>query len=976
MQGGTRQRPRIAAPSGPRLVGRRDEMSLLEDEFSRSAAGEFRLVLLLGEPGVGKSRLSRELLAGHARANCMFARAHPLGSSAAFGLLTEAVDPFLQVLSDEQVTTACSGLLDDLASLFVRVAAIRGGVPQREPPLPRLLQGLSGLLRNLAARAPVLAVLDDVHHADASSWEALRYFARHLDDVPLLVVATSRPAELAGHELANQVLFELDEDGLLSRMQVAPLDRRAISDLAEAVINEPPPAALVGWVEQRSQGNPLYAISLLRALLDERADLSAPHLRRLPEDLTERMAARTRSIEAEPRAVLELLAVIGRPVPLGDLATLTRTPADRLDSILAGLVAGRAVAEGERGRDLSYEVQHPLIRDVLYQGISGARRRMLHRQAARFLLEAGLLAEAAQHFARSADPGDPEAVQVLLDAMRQAERREAFREALDLLAELADLLPPSDPRWLEVLDAMYWRAEWVVDHRADSHAPVAIKALSAMDGLLAGSADAARRATVKFRLANFLAWGTGDLEAAAEASRQASRLFEQAGDHRQALLAARELGWILGLRGDLAGMLETARRVVAEAEASSERFVAMQGLAAIGYSAAFLGRFAEAESAYRRAEEIARADDKAYRLTVALSVRASQLSLQGRIGEALPLFEEAKSVNPGYRSSILVELEACTHWMGGNFPAAVASAQEAAAWVPGGGSRRRALGMACGGMAAVETGDRAEAERLLGRARTALAGRDWSILTQYACYGDAMLARHLGQATECIAMLQQVAARLAEMQARPWNAFVLIDLAEAAAELGDAAAAGTAAEQLTELAKTVDRPLHHGLALTAAGWASLAAGQPARAAALAADGIGLVAATGCRAHLGRAHDLLGSSLTASNRTEAVAAFESAATLFGQCGANWRRDRSLDALRRLGGAGRRAAAAALGPGSLTRREREVARLASSGMTARAIAAALFVGERTVESHLASAYAKLGVESKLDLVKRADELGLRT
>jgi DNA-binding CsgD family transcriptional regulator len=92
------------------------------------------------------------------------------------------------------------------------------------------------------------------------------------------------------------------------------------------------------------------------------------------------------------------------------------------------------------------------------------------------------------------------------------------------------------------------------------------------------------------------------------------------------------------------------------------------------------------------------------------------------------------------------------------------------------------------------------------------------------------------------------------------------------------------------------------------------------------------------------------------------------------GGSWRRQRSLDALRRLGSAGRRAAAAALGPDSLTRREREVARLAATGMSAKEIAGLLFVGERTVESHLASVYAKLGVHSKLQLVARATELGL--
>ncbi|MGH8992424.1 MAG: LuxR C-terminal-related transcriptional regulator, partial [Acidimicrobiia bacterium] len=79
-------------------------------------------------------------------------------------------------------------------------------------------------------------------------------------------------------------------------------------------------------------------------------------------------------------------------------------------------------------------------------------------------------------------------------------------------------------------------------------------------------------------------------------------------------------------------------------------------------------------------------------------------------------------------------------------------------------------------------------------------------------------------------------------------------------------------------------------------------------------------------------------------------------------------------RGLGGTGRRAAGAVAGPGSLTRRVREVARLAAQGRTAREIAAVLFIGERTVETHLANAYAKLGVTSKLDLVRRAVELGL--
>jgi DNA-binding NarL/FixJ family response regulator/tetratricopeptide (TPR) repeat protein len=955
------------------LVGRRAEMAALEDEFARAAAGEFRVVLLSGEAGVGKSRLGRELLARHPDAAGMFARAHPLGVTAAFGVWTEAIDPLLQGMSDAQVTAVCSGLLDDLASLFHRVAVIRGSLPDREPPLPRLLQGLAALLRNLAAEAPAIAVVDDVHFADASSWEALRYFARHLDDTRLLVVATSRPADLAGQEVAAQALFELDEDGFLQRLEVTPMDRNTTRELAEMIIGQPPPAALIEWVGQRARGNPLYVISLVRALLEEHADLSAPGLRRLPEGLTERMAARIRGADATMRAVLDLLAVVERPLPLADLAALTGLPAERLDPVLATLITGRAVAEGQRAGELIYEIQHPLIRDVVYQQISGARKRDLHRQAGRSLLEGGRLAEAALHFARSAKPGDEEAVRVLLDAMRQAEQREAFRETLDLLSELVDILPPADPRWLDVLGAMYWQAEWVVDHRAEAHAETAIRALRAIDGQMVRSADDARRATVKFRLANFLAWGTGELEDAEHACSEAVRLFEAAGEPRQALLAHREIGWIRYLRGDIAGMAAESARVVEAADVLSDRFVAMQGLGALGYSTTLRARFADSEAATRRAVAIAREDEKAYRLTAALSLLAAELTLQGRSSESGPLFEQARSLNPAFRDTILVELEAFAHWIAGDFTGAVAATQEAAAWTPG-GARRRALGLACGGLAAAETGDIQEAERRLGRARAALGGRDWAYFFLYTRYGEAVLTWHAGRPAECAETLAEVTTALRGMDALAVSVFVLIDLAESAADAHDGHAAASAAQQLEDVARIAGLPPHRGLAAAAAAWAALGSAQPEVAVAQATEAVRLLSGAGWRSHVARVHDVLGRSLAAAGRPGAVAELEQAAAIFAECGAAWRRDRTVRALRRLGSGGRRAAAATLGPASLTRREREVARLAARGMSAKDIAQALFVGERTVESHLSSTYAKLGVKSKLDLIRRAAEFGL--
>jgi hypothetical protein len=782
-------------------------------------AGEFRLVLLLGDAGVGKSRLGRGLLAAHREVTGLLAQAYPLASSAAFGLWIEAVDRFLRPLSDDEVVELCGGLLDDLASLFHRVALVRGSVPERDPPLPRLLQGLARLIGNVSRRRPLVVLLDDVHFADASSWQALRYFARHLDDARLLVVVTSRPAELAAHDVAAQVLFELGQDALLSRLEVAALARAGLSELAQAVIGGPAPAALVDWLAERSQGNPLFAIGLLRALMEERGDLEAPHLRRLPEDLTDRVTSELRRFDAAPRGMLERLAVVGRPVSLGDLTTLTSSSLEEVGPMLSELLEAGIVVEEERGSELSYALYHPLVRDVIYEATSGARRRVLHRQAGRSLLRAGHLAEAALHFARSAERGDSEAVEVLLDAMRQAERREAFREALDLQAELVELLPADDQRWLEVLEAMYARAEWLIDHRAETNAPVAIRALRAIDGLLEGSTDDARRAIVKFRLANFLAWGTGELEQADEACGRAHDLFARAGDRRQTLLAARELAWIKGLRGDFAGMLSDARAVVEAAEAVDDRFVAMQGLAAVGYSADFLGAFAEAEAAKRRAATIARQDEKAYRLTVVLAGIALGLALQGRVGETGALLEEARAANPAYRESILVELETTVRWLAGDFAAAVALVHEAVAWQPTATPRRRAIGLTMGALAAIERDDVVDAERLLTRAKEAYGGRDWSYFLQLTHAAEAVLAWHAGRPADCVAALRPAAARLLEMQVRPWAAFALFDLAEAAADAGDAAAATAAAEDLHAVAEFVGLPLYRGMAAAASAWA-------------------------------------------------------------------------------------------------------------------------------------------------------------
>src|SRR5207248_10008025 len=123
---------------------------------------------------------------------------------------------------------------------------------------------------------------------------------------------------------------------------------------------------------------------------------------------------------------------------------------------------------------------------------------------------------------------------------------------------IVDLSPAGDPRWREVEGTVALRGEWIVDHRSDTDAVMGIRALRRMDTVLECLDAPGARASVKFRLASFLAWGTGELEEAERVCEAALELFVEAGDRASALLAANERAWMRGLQGDVAGFADGA----------------------------------------------------------------------------------------------------------------------------------------------------------------------------------------------------------------------------------------------------------------------------------------------------------------------------------------------------------------------------------------------------------------------------------
>ncbi len=735
-------------PPETRLVGRAAELAEFERERQLAAAGEFRVVLLLADPGVGKTRLAREFLARNRRRTIgLSARAFPLGASASFGVWSEAFEHHFRGLSAEDVTGLCGGYLDDLAALLHSVAAVRGSAPDREPPRVRLLQGFAAALSNLAAQAPVIAFLDDAHVADASSWEALGYLAQALPQSRVLVLVAARPTELADNAEAMLAVHGLEQEAVLRRLRLDVLDVYALGDLAAGRLGERPPLQLVAWLEERSRGNALFALGLLDALLDEGADLAAPMLRRLPEDLAERVETRLRALDEPAVATLQSLAIISRSIEARELAAVTGLSSERLTAVLEPLVRSRFVTEAQHGRDLSYELAHPLLQEAIYQRIGEVRRRALHRRAGRALVAAARLGEAAPHFARSAEVGDDEAIRTLCDAVRQAEERGAYHEALTILGSLVELVPAGDERWLDVLEALSWQADWVVDHRADSNARLGIKAMRAIEDVLSSSVDPAARAMVKFRLANFLAWGVADLDAAERACEEARSLFDEAGVRAGALLAENELAWIHGLRSEYPAMQTVAERVLASAEAAGDRFATIQALTVLAQASFFRGRFAEAEEAHRRSIAIATEEAKTYRLTTSRALLACSLAFEGRPIEAAGLVESAKEASE-WRETLLPEWEAIVQWFAGDFPGALASSQAAAALLVGELSKRRALGVAFAALAAVEAGQVAQARVHLSRVRLTLGGIDFLCADHAAGHAEALVDWYEEQAIE------------------------------------------------------------------------------------------------------------------------------------------------------------------------------------------------------------------------------------
>jgi DNA-binding CsgD family transcriptional regulator len=963
------------------LVGRDDSLDFLERGARAVSAGRFRVFLVSGSGGVGKTRLVAEVMERCADdVTRISARSFRWGGTTSFGPWVEAVDAHLRARPIDDVRQLCGSAIEALAAIVPSARLAHDGLAP-EPNRDRLLDALAQLFDRMSQEAPVLVAFDDFHLADSSAWEALRYLGRRLADAPIGIFATARPSPTRSHPIASEVLLGLEDDGILVRVDLEPLRRADVAALAHAALQEDArarstfvPEPLVEWLMSRSLGYPLFVIGLLRALLDDGADLADPRLDQTPHKISERVALDLHALDPGDREVLEILAIVEQRCDLGLLSRFVDRPVSQIGTSLEALNRAQLVAAHGEGSNLRYEIVHPIVQDVIYEEVGSSRRGVLHHRAAHLMLDLGNLGAAASHFARSAIQGDDEAVDALLRAMEQASRRDLYREALAVMGTLLEVLPAGDPRWIRVLDSVPLNSEWVLSHLAETSAGIALEAMNRVVEVAESTGDLFYRASARFHLAALLSFGEARFEEAEAAAQEAVELFRRAGQMEAELIAVNELAWIAGLRGDFARNLALATEAFDRASTAGLSHIAAVATGTAGFAGGIAGQCQLARHHFEQAVDLARRAGASYRVAWAHSMGPHySMAACGDLQSAVSWGEQALADDPAAPDALAFENLAFSYWLEGRLEAAVTTVERSAVYRPILGSRRRAWGSALAARLYGERGQRARAMSSIDRARSTYSDH-FLAFGVWIDWTDGVLAWFEGRYGESLERLMAVQGWLQTTEALVYEPLVLADIAEISADAGDV--------EVCERARERSRAIVDGRDCALARWVQhLTSAQVHRVLGETRQALwaGDRAASGFDdagySMLGASSRwLMGEALVGSDREAATEMLAQAAKEFDECGAVWRRDRVLGSLARLGARGRRAAAAVQGPESLSPRERQVAALTVRGHTAQEVGDALFIGKRTVETHLANVYAKLQVGSKRELVQRAADFNL--
>jgi eukaryotic-like serine/threonine-protein kinase len=438
------------------FVDRHEELQVFEQGLSGAIHSEGKIVLVAGEPGIGKTRLIEEFT--------RFCRAQQIPAFWGRGYDGPGAPPYwpwVQIVREYLAGHSAESINRDMGAGASDIARI---VPELLETMPsieretgadadqerfRLFDSLTSFFSNLTRRAPLVLVLDDLHWFDRSSLLMLEFIAREMQDMRLLLLGSYRPVEIDRHHPLIRTLAELARSGLGDRIHLEGLSSESVARYSEIAIGATPPNGLADAIHFQTDGNPFFVREIVQLLVDEDrldnpGDIRSWRLT-IPHGILETVNLRVDRLSEVAHQSLVAAAVVGHEFDLDVLAAVTgQSTTVVLDALDEALGLGLVIEiPGAAGR---LRFSHSITREAIADGLTQARRLRLHLRTGEALQQMAPadvedhLADLAHHFAAAAPIGAADrAIDYLQQAARQAASRVAHSEAANYLRRAVDI---------------------------------------------------------------------------------------------------------------------------------------------------------------------------------------------------------------------------------------------------------------------------------------------------------------------------------------------------------------------------------------------------------------------------------------------------------------------------------------------------------------------------------------------------------
>ena len=467
-------------------VGREAERAILREALTRARQGSGNIVLLAGEPGIGKTRLATELMAEARAAGCFTVIGHcyEMAGTPPFVPFVEAIDYTARVISPSQLRETLAGDGPEVARIAPRLRQLFPDLPAAaDVPADQgrhsLFTSFADYLQRACAVQPLVIVLDDLHWADDSSSLLLEHIAGRAEGMALLVIGTYRDVDLDATRPFSQSLDRLGRRPNVRRLALRRFDRDGVRGLLRALSGKEPPAPLADLVANETEGVPLFVQELYRHLNEDgrlfdaaggwRSDVGVGEVE-VPEGVKLVIGRRLERVSEATRRMLTVASVVGRAFSFDLLAKVAELGDDAVLDALDEAEGAHLLAPSS-GREVTYTFSHEQIRQTLLGTLSLPRRQRAHLRVAQALesVYARTVAEhtpeLAYHFHRAGTVAAPETALYWIEAagdaaMKALASQEAEARYRNALAVVEDGPPPVQARLLEKLGNALRGSDW------------------------------------------------------------------------------------------------------------------------------------------------------------------------------------------------------------------------------------------------------------------------------------------------------------------------------------------------------------------------------------------------------------------------------------------------------------------------------------------------------------------------------------